>query len=244
VNGLRVEFDTRLAWLPGKTFDGVGDPRSEVSEFDLNRNDGSLTLNMDGFSAAYAKLRKSCDEAARDARAVALRPAPWLKPVAIPSIPGDSKAPWNPPAARGPAFLQNSPAAPIPPATETVQSAPEAVASPTQAEPVQQSCKSQIADAPQHLTGRVTNFISAEQALARTSAVEAELGAKINPAYLSLKRVEVEKFPESSITMAAVPENLDVRIGDVVELNSRYRDPSLPCHFIPWTIGRLVGRAG
>jgi hypothetical protein len=140
VNGLRVEFDTRLAWLPGKTFDGVGDSRSEVSELDLNRNDGSvgsLTLNMDGFSAAYAKLRKSCDEAARDARAVALRTAPWLKPVAIPSIPGDSKSPWNSPAARGPAVLQNSPAAPIPPATETVQFAPEAAASPTRAEPTQ-----------------------------------------------------------------------------------------------------------
>jgi hypothetical protein len=43
--------------------------------------------------------------------------------------------------------------------------------------------------------------------------------------------------------MAAVPENLDVKIGDVVELNSRYRDPGLPCHFIPWTIDHLVDHA-
>jgi hypothetical protein len=69
------------------------------------------------------------------------------------------------------------------------------------------------------------------------------LGTKINPAYLALKRVEVERFPETNTTMAAVPENLDVKIGDVVELNSRYRDPSLPCHYVPWTIDRLVDHA-
>jgi hypothetical protein len=87
------------------------------------------------------------------------------------------------------------------------------------------------------------DVVPAEQAVARTSAVEADSGAKINPAYLSLRRVEVEKFSESNTTMAAVPENLDVKIGDVVELNSRYRDPSLPCPYIPWTIGRLVDHA-
>jgi hypothetical protein len=43
--------------------------------------------------------------------------------------------------------------------------------------------------------------------------------------------------------MAAVPEHMSVKIGDTVELNSRYRDPTLPCHFIPWTINRLVDGA-
>ena len=40
--------------------------------------------------------------------------------------------------------------------------------------------------------------------------------------------------------MAVIPEQMTVKIGDVVELNTRYRDASLPCHFIPWTINRLV----
>jgi hypothetical protein len=26
----------------------------------------------------------------------------------------------------------------------------------------------------------------------------------------------------------------------MVELASRYRDRALPCHFVPWTINRLV----
>jgi len=40
--------------------------------------------------------------------------------------------------------------------------------------------------------------------------------------------------------MAAIPEQMTVKIGDVVELNTRYRDASLPCHFIPWMINRIV----
>jgi hypothetical protein len=42
--------------------------------------------------------------------------------------------------------------------------------------------------------------------------------------------------------MAAVPEYMTVKVCDLVEVNSRYRDPSLPCHFIPWTINRLVNQ--
>ena len=31
-----------------------------------------------------------------------------------------------------------------------------------------------------------------------------------------------------------------VKVGDLVELNTRYRDQSLPCHFVPWTISRQL----
>ena len=40
--------------------------------------------------------------------------------------------------------------------------------------------------------------------------------------------------------MAVVPQNTAVKIGDLVELDGRYRDQSLPCHFFPWTINRVV----
>jgi hypothetical protein len=33
---------------------------------------------------------------------------------------------------------------------------------------------------------------------------------------------------------------MTVKIGDVVEVGTRYRDPSLPCSFIPWIINRYV----
>jgi hypothetical protein len=43
--------------------------------------------------------------------------------------------------------------------------------------------------------------------------------------------------------MAAIPEHMAVKIGDLVELNGRHQDESLRCHFIPWTINRVVGHA-
>jgi hypothetical protein len=61
---------------------------------------------------------------------------------------------------------------------------------------------------------------------------------------VSLRRATVEDYPPGNFrTMAAIPEQMTVQIGDLVELSSRYRDAALPCHFIPWTINRLVDHA-
>jgi hypothetical protein len=99
----------------------------------------------------------------------------------------------------------------------------------------------QLAGAPEHLTGRVTGLLSGEEALAETRKAEAELGAEISPAYVTLKRATVERDPGSDnrSTTAVIPEHMAVKIGDLVELIGRRRDQSLPCHFIPWTI---IGR--
>jgi len=107
---------------------------------------------------------------------------------------------------------------------------------------VQPGCNSPIPDTPTRIVARVTGFVSAEQVQAATRTAEAQLGAKINPAYLPLPRIAAEGYPDSSRlkTIAAIPEQMTVKIGDVVELNTRYRDASLPCHFIPWMINRLV----
>ena len=80
---------------------------------------------------------------------------------------------------------------------------------------------------------------SADEAASRIRRVEADLGAKISPSFESLSRVVVERGDGWS-TMAVVPQNTAVKIGDLVELNGRYRDQSLPCHFVPWTINRVV----
>jgi hypothetical protein len=109
--------------------------------------------------------------------------------------------------------------------------------------PTGPSCGLQIGDAPEHRTGRVTGVVSEQQALAATKAVEAQLGAPISPAYLPLKRVTVSDPQSDFRTMAAIPKEMSVQTGDMVELNSRYRDRSLPCHFIPWTINRLIDHA-
>ncbi|HEY3642668.1 MAG TPA: hypothetical protein VGL31_16360 [Xanthobacteraceae bacterium] len=226
------ELDARSTSVPASTFDALGD----TATIGLSEPAAGATLNMHGFSAAYAKLRRSCDEAARNAVAVALpkKPIPYLDAGTLRAL--------SPPAAQGPTRAQNTPAAPVAARPETARSALSAPDTPAQSEPVQQGCGLHIAEEPQHVTGRVTGFVSGEEALAITRRVEARLGAKISPAYLSLKRATVERYPEGGNrpTRAAIPENMAVRIGDVVELNSRYADKSLPCHFIPWTIDRLV----
>jgi hypothetical protein len=103
------------------------------------------------------------------------------------------------------------------------------------------TCALQIPGTPQRRTGRVTGLVSEEQALAAVKRVEAQSRAQISPAYQSLRHVSVEDG--SFKTMVAVPNELTVQVGDLVEFNSRYRDPGLACHFIPWIINRLVGRA-
>jgi hypothetical protein len=108
-----------------------------------------------------------------------------------------------------------------------------------QSERAQRSCTSQIPDAPQHVTARVTGMVPSEEALAATRTVESQIGAKISPAYLTWPRVNAQ-LPTGQATLAAYPVSMNVKIGDLVELNTRYRDRSLPCHFIPWTINRVV----
>ncbi|HKD30859.1 MAG TPA: DUF3857 domain-containing transglutaminase family protein [Xanthobacteraceae bacterium] len=166
-------------------------------------------------------------------RTVPLRPD-WLAPVQRPAVAPNTAAPANPGQPPPPQGSQ---------AVRRPAVAPDAAASPpARSAALQPGCNSPIPDTPTRIVARVTGFVSAEQALAATRAVEAQLGAKANPAYLSLPRVAAEGYPDSSRlkTMAAIPEQMTVKIGDVVELNTRYRDASLPCHFIPWMINRIV----
>jgi hypothetical protein len=117
---------------------------------------------------------------------------------------------------------------------------PQAVAPAIHAD-LKQSCTAQLPGAPDRIRARVTGFVSEADVLAATRAVEAQVGAQISPTYLPLRRVSVMAYSATSTyaTMAALPEYLTVKIGDVVEVNSRYRDPTLPCHFIPWMINRI-----
>jgi hypothetical protein len=246
VNGQRVDLrdqipatgiDFRAAWLSASPFDAAGDNATiGLSGTDLARNEesaGGIVLSMHGFSAQYAKLRKGCDRSAHIATAAAspAGPIPFFDPKSLGTL--------SVPAVQGWPAPKSAPAAPLAPGQATAQSASNAADSRSQPGP---GCNLQIADEPQHLTGRVTSFLAGEAALARMREIEAEVGAKMSPAYVSLDRVTVVRYPQgdSWSTMAAIPEGMTVKIGDLVELNSRHRDQSLPCHFIPWTINRLV----
>jgi hypothetical protein len=89
---------------------------------------------------------------------------------------------------------------------------------------------------------RVMSTITPESVLAATARVEARLGAKVSPAYLAWPHVDTVTSLTGMETIAAVPPGMSLKVGDLVELNSRYRDHSLPCHFIPWTVNRVVER--
>lgn len=117
----------------------------------------------------------------------------------------------------------------------------------TSVQPAEDACAMHAAgmdSAPQHSSGKVVAFYSEDQVLAATRRIESQLGAKINPGYLSLKRVGVESADGRLRTMAALPDNVTAKIGDFVDVLSRYRDPNLPCNFIPWTVTRVLSGTG
>jgi hypothetical protein len=97
---------------------------------------------------------------------------------------------------------------------------------------------------PRHYSAKVVALIPEDQVLPVTRTVESQVGAKINPGYLSLKRVGVESADRRLRTMAALPDNVTAKVGDLVEIVGRYRDPNLPCNFIPWTVTRVLGGNG
>lgn len=112
----------------------------------------------------------------------------------------------------------------------------------------QQSCTTQLEAAPARYTARVIRLPSEQEVLARTTRVEGREQARISPAYRALRRVEAQALPSDGSpafsTLAAIPEYMTVKVGDMVELMSRHRDPTLPCNFIPWTINRIIAHDG
>lgn len=111
--------------------------------------------------------------------------------------------------------------------------------------PAPGACALPLTSIPRHVSGRVTGFVSHAWIASAMRGVETELGAPISPGYLSLKSVSVARPGQAAaFTIAAVPDNVIAKIGDKVELNSRYRDPNLPCNFVPWTVNRVMEGAG
>lgn len=91
--------------------------------------------------------------------------------------------------------------------------------------------------------GKVVGFMSSEQALDLTQRTEAERQAKLNPAYINNLRVFVRPDGSPMRFVAIVPATTTVKIGDQVEFGGAYRDPSLPCHYMPPLISKIAGLA-
>jgi len=118
----------------------------------------------------------------------------------------------------------------------------QSVNAPSQAQLSTQACALQAANAPIHVLGHVAGVVSQAEVQAATQRVEAQIGGTVNPKYLPMAHVFVmgDAPNEAVRTIAAVPPDLNVKIGARVELNSRYRDPTRPCGFIPWTVNRAI----
>jgi hypothetical protein len=96
-----TQLDMRAASLPASTFDAIGDDAT-IGLFGtgLARHDdpaGDVTLHMHGFSTAYARLRKSCDQPAQGPTAVMLpagKPIPFADPGSLQGLSVPAVAGW------------------------------------------------------------------------------------------------------------------------------------------------------
>jgi len=110
LNGQRIDLpyqiastklDMRAASLPASTFDAIGDDATiGLSGTGLARHDdpaGDITLNMHGFTTAYTKLRKSCEQPAHSPPAAMLppgKPIPFADPGSLQGLSVPAVAGW------------------------------------------------------------------------------------------------------------------------------------------------------
>ena len=88
--------------------------------------------------------------------------------------------------------------------------------------------------------GQVVGFLSTDQANRLMQQTQAELRMAINPDYIGNVRslVHLDGSPEGSRFVFLVPQGMNVRIGDRVEVIGGRVDSNLPCHYIPTLITR------
>jgi len=88
--------------------------------------------------------------------------------------------------------------------------------------------------------GQVVGILTPEQADNLLQRTQTQLGMAINPDYLPNVRslVHLDGAVQGSWYVYLVPQGMNVRIGDRVEVIGGRIDPNLPCHYIPNLITR------
>ena len=78
-------------------------------------------------------------------------------------------------------------------------------------------------------------FLSPERAAALLAQTEAQMGAKINPAFIANRRamVGVRGLEGSRRVVALVPAVMAIKQGDHVAFTGGHRDATLPCNYVP-----------
>jgi hypothetical protein len=88
--------------------------------------------------------------------------------------------------------------------------------------------------------GQVVGFLTPEQADDVLQRTQRQLGMTINPDYLPNARsyVHLDGGVQGSRYVYLVPQGMNVRVGDRVEIIGGRLDPNLPCAYIPNLITR------
>jgi hypothetical protein len=88
--------------------------------------------------------------------------------------------------------------------------------------------------------GKIVGFLSPDQALKLLQNTQFSSRMAINPDFLTNLRslVHLEGSLDGTQAVYLVPQGMNVRIGDNVEVVGGHVDPSLPCHYIPNLIVR------
>jgi hypothetical protein len=86
--------------------------------------------------------------------------------------------------------------------------------------------------APVRVHARVTALLTEAQSIAGTRSTQASRDRRTNPKYLRNRFVSVETV-EGDKRGVALPPGLTVNVGDAIEFDRGYIDPSDSCQFIP-----------
>ena len=91
---------------------------------------------------------------------------------------------------------------------------------------------------PQHFRAKVQGMATPEEVRRQTHIAELKTGGAVSPDYVGYPRI-LAFFIVGGVahsTIAAVVDGHIPQPGEIVELESRHRDPRSACNFIPWTV--------
>ena len=84
-------------------------------------------------------------------------------------------------------------------------------------------------------TGTVARFLTQDEALRWIQETQLRSRMAINPDYISNARilVQLDGHVSGTLILYVVPQGMNIRVGDRVQVESGRVDPDLPCHYIP-----------